>query len=332
MSNPSLLGLIRNEVLKIHKKRRLLVVSVILVVLVSMFTYANYRQIEKQREEQGTIDWRVDLQQEIVDTQNRLASANVQDEFRQILEFQVQQNQYYLDNDINPSYPGAPTFMRVFFSQGTTLVLPLFIIVLMADIVSGEHNDGTIKTLLSRPVRRFKILLAKWMTTLLYTSILIFITALVSYAISGIVLGWDGWTAPILTGFQASPTGTFSTDFVHTLPMWQYLLMSVGLSWFVVAAVGTIALMISVIVKNTATGIGIMMAILISGPLLTSLGSNWDSSKYLVNVNFGLNNYLEGQAPPIDGMTLPFSLIVIFVWTLAAMAYAFYHFTQKDVY
>ncbi len=100
-------GLIRNEVLKIHKKRRLLVVSVILIVLVSMFTYANYRQIEKQREEQGTIDWRVDLQQEIVDTQNRLASANVQDEFRQILEFQVQQNQYYLDNDINPNYPGA---------------------------------------------------------------------------------------------------------------------------------------------------------------------------------------------------------------------------------
>ncbi|WP_410241781.1 hypothetical protein, partial [Enterococcus faecium] len=73
-----------------------MVVSIILIVLVSMFTYANYRQIEKQREERGTIDWRVDLQQEIIDTQNRLASANVQDEFRQILEFQVQQNQYYL--------------------------------------------------------------------------------------------------------------------------------------------------------------------------------------------------------------------------------------------
>ncbi len=106
LSNPSIVGLIRNEVLKIHRKRRLLVVSIILIVLVSMFTYANYRQIEKQREEQGTIDWRVDLQQEIVDTQNRLASANVQDEFRQILEFQVQQNQYYLDNDINPTILG----------------------------------------------------------------------------------------------------------------------------------------------------------------------------------------------------------------------------------
>ncbi len=161
--------------------------------------------------------------------------------------------------------------MRVFFSQGTTLVLPLFIIVLMADIVSGEHNDGTVKTLLSRPVRRFKILLAKWLTTLLYTSILIFITAVISYVISGIVLVGrmerpDSDRVPSLTD------RTFSTDFVHTLPMWEYLLMSMGLSWFVVAAVGTIALMISVIVKNTATGIGIMMAVLISGPLLTSLG------------------------------------------------------------
>ena len=108
--------------------------------------------------------------------------------------------------------------------------------------------------------------------------------------------------------------------------------MSMGLSWLVVAAVGTISLMISVLVKNTATGIGIMMAVLISGPLLTSLGSNWDSSKYLMNVNFDLHTYLEGQAPPIDGMTLPFSLLVILIWSMAALAYAFYHFTQKDVY
>ncbi|WP_114569807.1 ABC transporter permease [Exiguobacterium flavidum] len=332
MRNPNLLGLVRNEVMKIGSKRRFAVVSIILVILVSMFTYAQYRQIEEQLEKQGTLDWRVELQQDIVDTQNRLASSSIQDEFRQFLEFDLKQNQYYLDNDINPNYPGAPTFIRIFFSQGLTLVLPLFIIVIMADIVSGEQNDGTIKTLLSRPVKRWKILLAKWLTVLLYTSVLMATTAIVCYAISGIVLGYDGWTAPILTGFQASPSGAFSTEFVHTLPMWEYLLMAVGLAWIVTAVVGTIALMVSVLVKNTATGIGIMMAVLISGTLLSSLGSSWTSSKYLVNVNFNLISYLDGQAPPIEGMTLAFSLAVLACWTIGALIVAFWNFTQKDIY
>jgi len=327
-----MIGLVRNEVTKIASKRRFAVVAIILIVLVSMFTYAQYRDIQEQIKKQGTLDWRVELQQDIVDTQNRLASSSIQDEFRQFLEFDLKQTQYYLDNDINPNYPGAPTFIRIFFSQGLTLILPLFIIVIMADIVSGEQNDGTIKTLLSRPVRRWKILMAKWLTVLLYTSMLMALTVVVCYAISGIVLGYDGWTAPILTGFQASPSGTFSTEFVHTLPMWEYLLMAVGLAWIVTAVVGTIALMVSVLVKNTATGIGIMMAVLISGTLLTTLGSSWTSSKYLVNVNFGLINYLDGQAPPIEGMTLPFSLAVLGCWTAAALIVAFWNFTQKDMY
>ncbi|MGD6896673.1 ABC transporter permease [Bacillus infantis] len=332
MSNPNMAGLVRNEVMKIASKKRLPVVILILIILVSMFTYAQYREIQEKIEKQGTLDWRVELQQEIVDRQNRLASSGIQDEFRQFLEFDLKQKQYYLDNDINPNYPGAPTFIRIFFSQGLTLVLPLFIIIIMADIVSGEYNDGTIKTLLSRPVRRWKILMAKWLTVLLYTSLLMAATVIVCYAVSGLILGYDGWTAPILTGFQVSATGEFSTEFIHTLPMWEYLLMSVGLAWVVTAVVGTISLMISVLVKNTATGIGAMMAVLIAGTLLSSIGSSWTSSKYLVNLNFDLINYLEGQAPPIEGMTLPFSLIILAVWTAACLAVAFWNFTQKDMY
>jgi ABC-2 type transport system permease protein len=332
LSNPNMIGLIRNEVMKIASKRRLAVVSVILVILVSMFTYAQYREIQEKIEKQGTLDWRVELQQEIVDRQNRLASSGIQDDFRQFLEFDLKQKQYYLDNDINPNYPGAPTFIRIFLSQGITLVLPLFIIIIMADIVSGEYNDGTIKTLLSRPVKRWRILMAKWLTVLLYTSLVMAATVIVCYGISGIVLGYDGWTAPILTGFQASPSGEFSTEYIHTLPMWKYLLMSAGLAWVVTAVAGTISLMISVLVKNTATGIGAMMAVLIAGTLLASIGSSWTNSKYLVNLNFDLINYLEGQAPPIEGMSLPFSLTVLGVWTAGCLAVAFWNFTRKDMY
>jgi len=84
LRNPNLLGLVRNEVVKIGSKRRFAVVSIILVILVSMFTYAQYRQIEEQLEKQGTLDWRVELQQDIVDTPKRPAPSSHQEEFQQV--------------------------------------------------------------------------------------------------------------------------------------------------------------------------------------------------------------------------------------------------------
>ncbi|MFZ0074709.1 MAG: ABC transporter permease, partial [Exiguobacterium undae] len=55
MRNPNMLGLIRNEVMKIASKKRFAVVAIILVVLVSMFTYAQYRDIQEQIKKQGTL-------------------------------------------------------------------------------------------------------------------------------------------------------------------------------------------------------------------------------------------------------------------------------------
>ncbi|GAA3318499.1 hypothetical protein GCM10020331_021550 [Ectobacillus funiculus] len=106
----------------------------------------------------GTSDWRVSLQQQIVDTQNRLNNSRLPEEWREWLKVRIEQQQYYLDHDINPNAPGAPTFTRAFIEQGITLFVPLLVMIVAIDIVSGERSDGTIKMLLTRPVRRWKVL------------------------------------------------------------------------------------------------------------------------------------------------------------------------------
>lgn len=54
-----MINLVCNEMLKIVRKKRLFIIAAIVAVLVSLFTYAQFKQIETIRERIGTTDWRI---------------------------------------------------------------------------------------------------------------------------------------------------------------------------------------------------------------------------------------------------------------------------------
>nr|WP_126429463.1 ABC transporter permease [Brevibacillus marinus] len=323
-------SLVQNETLKILRRRRFLVVFLILLILIPIFTYAQYRASLTAQKQLGTDDWRALLQQQIVDLQNRLSSNRLPEEWREILKIRVQMQQYYLEHDINPNAPGGPTFARGFMDQAVSLFLPMMVVVLAVDLVSSEYSEGTIKLLLTRPVRRWKVLTSKLIALILFISLTVLLTLLMAYLISGLVFGYGGWDMPVLAGFQVVG-GELDTSQVFLLPQWKYLFMQYGLGWFVCLVVGIIALMVSVLVRSAAAGMGIMMAALISGTILTQMASSWESAKYLFVVNLQLTDYLAGTLPPIKGMTLPFSLAVLSVWALAALCVAYFVFIKRDV-
>jgi ABC-type transport system involved in multi-copper enzyme maturation permease subunit len=317
--------------MKLMAKKRLLVIAAIIGVLVILFTYAQYKQVETQREKLGTSDWRTILQQQIVDTTNRLSSSRISEEWKKQLQIQLQQQQYYLDHDINPSEPGAPTFIRMFLENSIDLFLPLMVMVIASDLVSSEHSLGSIKLLLTRPVKRWRVLLSKYITLCLAISLIMAITGVLSYLISGSIFGYKGWGTPILTGFSVTDSG-LNTSSVKMIKLWQFLFMDFGLVWFVAIVVGTLSFMLSVLIRSTAAGMGVMLAALISGAILSNMVSSWKSAKFLFMVNLRLTDYLKGAAPPIEGMTLSFSMAVLFVWWALALIVAFMVFTKKDVY
>jgi len=325
-----MLGLVYNEILKVVRKKRFYVVLAILAVLIPVFTYAQYKTTVEQQERLGTKDWRIIVQQEIVDLQNRLTSARLSDEWRRLLQIRLQQRQYYLEHDINPLAPGAVTCACVFLERCASLFVPLLVVVVAADMVSGEHTGGTIKLLLTRPVRRWKILLSKYLALQLFVSLIIAVTVLLAYLISGVVFGYGGWTMPVLTGFQVAGEGVL-TDRVHVLPQGLYLLMQAGLVWYATAVVATLSFLLSVLLRSTAAAMGTMLSALIAGVILTEMVSSWQTAKYLFVVNLQLTDYLAGNAPPIEGMTLPFSLAVLGVWGAAALLAAFWVFTRQDM-
>src|SRR5665647_1961337 len=99
---------------KITGKRRLIVVALIIAVLISLFTYAQLRQAQDNLKRFGSTDWRVALEQRIAGWENRLSSGRTPTNGREDLKVRIDQQQYYLDHNINPSEPGAPTFVRGF--------------------------------------------------------------------------------------------------------------------------------------------------------------------------------------------------------------------------
>ncbi|WP_027410517.1 ABC transporter permease [Anoxybacteroides tepidamans] len=324
-------NLVYNEMLKVVRKKRLLIVASIIAVLVALFTYAQFRHVQDVQKRLGTSDWRTQLQQQIIDTQNRLNSSGLAEEWRKFLQIRLQQQQYYLDHDINPSAPGAPTFMRMFVENSIELFLPLMIMVVVADLVSSEASGGTIKLLLTRPVKRWKVLLSKYIAMLLSVSFIVLLLALLSYLISGAVFGYGGWNLPLLTGFTINGEELNTTN-VHLIAQWKYLLVELSLAWFVSVVVGTLTFMLSVLMRSTAAVMGVMLAALISGAILSSMVSSWQSAKYLFMVNLSLTDYISGTAPPITGMTLGFSMSVLAVWGLVALFVSFIVFTKRDVY
>jgi ABC-2 type transport system permease protein len=317
--------------LKIVRRKKLVYVGLIITVLVSLFTYAQFKEIERRIERVGSIDWRTTLQRQIIDTQNRLTSSGISEEWKSQLQLRIQQQQYYLDHNVNPMEPGAPTFTRTFAENSITLFLPLMVMVIAADLVSSERSAGTIKLLLTRPVKRWKILLSKYFALILSVSFIIFMYGLLSYIISGFVFGYKGWAAPILTGFT-SVAGELITSSAQMIPQWQYLFMEFSLVWFVAVVVGTITFMLSVLIRSTPVGMGVMLAALISGAILSNMVSSWESAKYFFMINLDLTAYLAGNAPPIEGMTLGFSLFVLSIWGLVALLISFLVFIKQDVY
>jgi ABC-2 type transport system permease protein len=322
-----LIPLLRNETLKLIRRKRFAIVVAILFVILVLVSYSQYRQLREMR----NANWRADLQERIARTENRLRRGRVNESWARSMRAEVRRLQFYLDRGINPEQPTAPLVVRSFANTAGFLLLPLLVAVLGSDIVSAENAEGTDKLLLTRPVRRWKVLTAKLVTLWLFASLTLFTGAIVSYLVTAPVLPAVGWDAPTFNGFQFSGE-TLNVDTVRQLPLWHDALIAYGLEWYALLAVASISLMLSVIFKSSAASIGTMLASLIGGTILTRISPDWTAGKYLFVSALPIADYYTGQAPPYDGMSMTFCIVLLGAWAVGALCVAYGLFIKRDVF
>jgi len=322
-----MLALIRNETLKVIRRKRFAIVIGILAVILALVTYGQYRQLKNRQQR----NWRADLQQRIASYQNTLRRGQINATWQRSMRAEIDRLQFYLDHDIEPNKPTAPMFVRGFANAAGFLLLPLLIAVLGSDIVSAENAEGTDKLLLTRPVRRWKILASKLITLWIFATLTLFCGGVLSYLISAPFLNRHGWGAPTFTGFAVN-SSTFRSESIRQLPLWKDTLIAYGLEWYALLTVAAIALLLSVLFRSSAAAMGTMLASLITGTILTRISPDWTAAKYLFVSGLPLADYYTGEPPPYEGMTMTFCIALLGVWALGAIVAAFTIFTKRDVF
>lgn len=192
--------------------------------------------------------------------------------------------------------------------NGMGQMITLLTIISTAGVVAKEHSLGTIKLLLIRSQSRSRILASKYITVLIYSLVL------TAFSLIGALL-----TGYIAFGLDAKDIGL---DQVLMSALYQYVYTLVYVS---------LTFMIGVLTRASGATIGIGMFIVMIEYLVVELLSRYDVTKYLLFTNVNLSVYEEGATPPIQGMTLSFSLIILGVYLTLFLAASFVTFRKRDV-
>lgn len=233
----------------------------------------------------------------------------------------IQTNEYRLKNDIEPIESNSLWGFVENIATGLITLVALFAIVMGGGIVANEFSGGTIKLLLIRPSKRWKILVSKYIVVMGYTLLMLLVMLVVSFLLGGTLFSFKGAGLPFLTNSNGNIT---------EVNMIAHIVQLVGLECINLVMMVTLAFMISTVFRNSAMAIGIGVFLLTAGNIITMLLSRYNWSKYILFANTDLNQYINGQ-PLVKGMTMTFSIIVLLVYFIVFNVISYVGFTKRDI-
>lgn len=203
------------------------------------------------------------------------------------------------------------------------ILIVMVIIIISASIISEEFNKGTIKLLLIKPYKRWKILLSKLITVILITIIIIMSILLIQTIVGGVVYGFEDYTVPVIKyDFNVNSVieiNAFADYFIligAKLPMYLLLL--------------TITFAIATLSSNTSISI-ILGVLLYLSENIIYVTNNMKFSKYLLTTNWDFTRYLFGNLAETNFLTFDFSILICSISFIIAISITFIYFSNKDI-
>lgn len=312
-----MIALIQNELMKIFGKMAswIYMIVIVLAILIAGIIYMKFSA-------EPNPNWRQDTQAEIKMLENQLASAT--EEEKTMIQTQIDQTQEFLVQDINPNAKTNWHFMNDVV-VGVSSLVTLFVVVVGSANVAAEFSDGTIKQLLIRPHRRWRILLSKYIAVIIYAVLMVATLIVSGYLIGLILFGNGDFNMKIfeitLEGRKVAVVGTqFFLKMLYFIPS---LLM-----------VMTIAFMLSTLFKSQALAVGIGIFVLFFsstlGGIILMLADKYAWVKFLIFPHLDLTVYAL-QERILEDITLPVSLSILAVYYAVFMMLTFFFFQKRDI-
>jgi ABC-2 type transport system permease protein len=311
--------LVMNENMKIYRRPRTWVMLGIVLAILLASVVIN-KIYERPSPDEG--DYRQRLEQRITNMESQINDPNMaaDQEYAKYLKETVMVSRYALEHNYDTEK--QTLWSTVMFSSNLITLLSIFTIVIAADIVAGEFAGGTIKLLLIRPVRRWKILLSKYLSTLLFAIFGLVLMLVSAMIIGAVAYGVDGFSIP----FLAVKDGA-----VVERSMFMQSLVNYGYECVSLVMMVTFAFMISSAFRSSSMAIGLSLGLMFLGNMITAVLQRYDWIKYFLFSNLNLRQYTAGREPVVEGMTMGFSIVMLILYFAAFAAVAWSLFTKRDV-
>lgn len=235
-------------------------------------------------------------------------------------------NKYILDNnvDINKQNDIRGILQSFFNEYGLFIIV--MIIMIAGTIVSEEFNKGTIKLLLVKPYSRNKILLAKFITVFIMIVFSILAVVLMELLVGGIIFGYDSLSVPILAY-------NFETQSLESMSIFNYLGIEIMTQLPKLVLLATLAFACSTLFTNSAVAIAIPLLGYMSADMINMLVVQYKVQfmRFFVSLNWDFEEYLFGNLPKMEGMTLGFSVVICMLYFVAMLIPTFIAFKKKNI-
>lgn len=283
-----MLKLIKNELIKIFKRKNiylLLIIGIILIISYNLFQKLTTSNIDINHQYQSAYN----NDKFFLENYNEL---NLKDNYEDIVE-RIKLEEYAIENNIqynillNSENSNVPLMtdarillMRVFYNFD--IIVIFIIIYLSSTIISEEYNNGTIKNLLTKPHTRKKILLSKIVTSVFITIIVLVFIVLSQYLLGGFLFGFDSYTLDAIRYNRV-------TQAIEITNLVNYMIIIILSKIPMYLLLTIISLLFSVVTNNIALNILISLGLYIISTIEILINNiskylfmyNWDISKYL---------------------------------------------------
>jgi ABC-2 type transport system permease protein len=311
-----LLNLIRNEWLKLWSKKATWVM-VVLVALLMIGSAGITKWVNNQTD--SVENWKQNSQAKITYFEQEIENPNLSNDVLQGDKDSLAIEKYRLDQDVAPISSNS---INGFISSIPNMlsIITLFTVIVAAGIVASEFSQGTIKMLLTRSVKRWKILTSKLLTVGIFAivmSIILFV-----FGVIGAYIFFDSVPGMYLDVVNGQ---------VIEVSFWGRVLLLTGLSLVNVFVIGTLAFMIGSVFRSSSLAIGISIFLMFMGVTITSMLARFDFAKYILFANTNLTQYIGENHPIIDGLTMPFSIAVVLIYVIVFLVISYLSFIKRDV-
>ncbi|WP_149453285.1 ABC transporter permease subunit [Pasteuria penetrans] len=334
--------LIHNEFSKTWYIRRWWIASAIISLLVLLISTGILWEYNRETENIGSKGWRAHVQEQILRLQQREEQIKkgehrfyshmqpVEKNNRiSMIHKQIRNLQYALHYDMDPRSQTAFRFTEKFISMSSEILLPALVILLTADIISGERERKTLRALLTSVPGRFYILISKTITCIATVSLLLLLFTCLTFLLSGVFLGYKNGNAPLVMDsslWRLDPQ-------IEVISQIQAMIMSMGLAWLSSLAIAAFSLLTSVWVRNSTTAACILLVSISITHVAKIMVPKWQILHYLPFFHLGLPHYLlsDSMFRYLKDVGLSFSLSVLGIWSLASLLLAMILFYRQDI-